>query len=82
MMDNMIYYFNLLIEAKLKKYGGTAENLGKGKYFPPNLCEGNFFCKEKCESDNIENGNVDFLEDYESNEIFYEASSVWYDEII
>ena len=59
-----------------KKYGGTAENLGKGKYFPPNLCEGNFFCKENCESDNIENGNVDFLKDYESNEIFYEASSV------
>ena len=66
-----------------KKFGGTAEDLKPGEYFPPKFISDNYFCgdyidKEGDEDEkkekNIEK-NIDYYHDYDSNMIFYEARS-------
>ena len=64
-----------------KKFGGTAEDLKPGEYFPPKFISDNYFCGDDKEGDedekkekNIEK-NIDYYHDYDSNMIFYEARS-------
>lgn len=62
-----------------KKYGGTAEDLKPGEYFPPRFISDNYFCEE-IQEDNEEKGktideSVDYFKDTDSNMIFYEARS-------
>ena len=62
-----------------KKYGGTAENLNPGEYYPPKFISDNYFC-EKCldededeDKEKLINKNIDHFKDNDSNIVFYEA---------
>lgn len=63
-----------------KKYGGTAEDLKVGEYYPPRIVSDNYFCEENNENDedqeskNIDE-SLDYYKDDESNMVFYEARS-------
>jgi hypothetical protein len=60
-----------------KKYGGTAEDLKPGEYYPPKFISDKYFCKEKLENENGEKNeldkNIDSFKDNDSKMIFYEA---------
>jgi len=61
-----------------KKYGGTAEDLKPGEYYPPKFINDKYFCEEKLENDNEEQNelldkNIDSFKDNDSKMIFYEA---------
>ena len=63
-----------------KKYGGTAEDLKPGEYYPPKFVSEQYFCGKKNNEDNEENESLnenymDFYKDLNSNMIFYEARS-------
>ena len=58
-----------------KKYGGTAEDLKPGEYYPFKFASDNYFCEENKnkKEENVE--NVDSYFDYDSKMVFYEARS-------
>ena len=57
-----------------KKYGGTAEDLKPGEYYPFKFASDNYFCDEKKnEEEKIE--NLDNYIDNDSKMVFYEARS-------
>jgi hypothetical protein len=58
-----------------KKYGGTAEDLKQGEYYPPKFISDNYFAEEDDEKNEKIDENVDYLKDNDSNMVFYEARS-------
>ena len=65
-----------------KKYGGTAEDLKPGEYYPPKFVSDNYFCGDYVAKDDDENGkeslndnNIDSFKDNDSNMVFYKARS-------
>ena len=60
-----------------KKYGGNAENLKEGQYYPPKFENEHYFCgnKEEEEKEDLNNIKIDSYKDSDSNLIFYEAKS-------
>ena len=65
-----------------KKYGGTAEDLKPGEYYPPKFVSDNYFCgdyiakeDDEKEKESSNDSNIDFFKDNDSNMVFYEARS-------
>ena len=58
-----------------KKYGGTAEDLKPGEYYPPRFISDNYFCEENDEKNEKIDEKIDFFKDNDSNMVFYEARS-------
>jgi hypothetical protein len=63
-----------------KKYGGTAEDLKIGEYYPPRFVSDNYFCEESNRNDEAQESKIideslDHYKDDDSNMIFYEARS-------
>jgi hypothetical protein len=58
-----------------KKYGGTAEDLKKGEYYPFRFISDHYFCENS--NDKIENidNSIDNYVDNDSKMVFYEARS-------
>jgi hypothetical protein len=61
-----------------KKFGGTAEDLKEGEFFPPKFISDNYFCeeilkKEDDEEESLKKEKIDSYKDKDSNMIFYEA---------
>ena len=59
-----------------KKYGGTAENLKTGEYYPLTFASDNYFCNDnKDENKEKEEIDLDKFVDTDSKMVFYEARS-------
>lgn len=60
-----------------KKYGGTAENLNPGEYYPFKFISDNYFCDDSNNEDEkkIIDDNIDNYYDEDSKMIFYEGRS-------
>ena len=59
-----------------KKYGGTAENLKPGEYYPLTFASDNYFCNDnKDENKEKEEIDLDKFVDTDSKMVFYEARS-------
>ena len=63
-----------------KKYGGTAEDLKQGEYYPPRFISDNYFCQENIDETEEKKEtsvpeDVDSFKDNDSNMVFYEAKS-------
>ena len=56
-----------------KKYGGTAENLKKGEYYPFKFVSDNYFCETNKDEKIEEDDNIDKFIDNDSKMVFYEA---------
>lgn len=60
-----------------QKYGGTAENLKPGEYYPPKFISDKYFCGKKIndedENETLNEGNIEYFKDSDSNMVFYEA---------
>ena len=63
-----------------KKYGGTAEDLKQGEYYPPRFVSDNYFCQENLDEtdekkETLVKEDIDSFKDNDSNMVFYEAKS-------
>ena len=58
-----------------KKYGGTAENLKPGEYYPFKFVSDNYFCETNSNENKEEYSNIDKFIDNDSNMVFYDAMS-------